>query len=76
MSGYGNQALATAGTGDVLSGVIGALLAQGLSTGVAAELGVCLHGAAADQWVASHGSRGMVAGDLTAQLTLLLNRLI
>jgi hydroxyethylthiazole kinase-like uncharacterized protein yjeF len=76
LSGYGNQALATAGTGDVLSGVIGALLAQGLSTGVAAELGVCLHGAAADRWVASHGSRGMVAGDLTAQLTLLLNRLI
>lgn len=44
----GNPRLATAGSGDVLSGVIGALLAQGLVPEAAARLGVFLHGAAAD----------------------------
>ncbi len=44
----GNPRLATAGSGDVLSGVIGALLAQGLAPETAARLGVFLHGAGAD----------------------------
>src|SRR5450631_3673138 len=48
----GNAALASAGTGDVLSGMIGALLAQRVPLGAAVELGVCLHGAAADALVA------------------------
>lgn len=45
----GNNRLATAGTGDVLAGLIGALLAQGLPPGKAARLGVFLHGLAADK---------------------------
>ena len=44
----GNPALATAGTGDVLSGIIGALLAQRVDAKDALRIGVCLHGAAAD----------------------------
>ncbi|NNL56306.1 MAG: NAD(P)H-hydrate dehydratase [Pseudomonadales bacterium] len=72
---YGNQALATGGTGDVLGGIIAALLAQGLAPALAARLAVCLHGAAADQWVAKHGPYGMLAGDLPLELVALLNRL-
>ncbi|MGN0866536.1 MAG: NAD(P)H-hydrate dehydratase [Oligosphaeraceae bacterium] len=49
MNVSGNPRLATAGSGDVLSGVIGALMAQGLPSGDAARLGAFLHGLAADQ---------------------------
>ena len=56
----GDERLATAGTGDVLAGVIGALLAQGLEPGHAAAAGAFLHGrAGALGW-----PRGLVAGDL------------
>jgi NAD(P)H-hydrate epimerase len=55
-------ALATAGTGDVLTGVIGALLAQGLEPLAAARAGVCLHGAAGEALAARAGS--LLAGDL------------
>ena len=48
----GNAALASAGTGDVLAGMIGALLAQAVPVDTAVALGVCLHGAAADTLVA------------------------
>lgn len=48
----GNPALATAGTGDVLSGMIGALLAQRIDAREALRIAVCLHGAAADALVA------------------------
>jgi len=54
----GNPALSTAGTGDVLAGIIGALIAQGLSPDRALLLAVYLHGAAADRWV--HQNRGML----------------
>ena len=60
----GNALLATAGSGDVLSGVIAALLAAGASPLDAARAGVYIHGLAADLAVASFGDRGMVAGDL------------
>jgi ADP-dependent NAD(P)H-hydrate dehydratase / NAD(P)H-hydrate epimerase len=56
----GDQRLATAGTGDVLAGVIGALLAQGLSASNAASVGAWLHGTAALAGLPS----GLVAGDL------------
>ena len=60
----GGPALATAGSGDVLAGVIGALLAQGLGAAIAARLGVYLHGAAGDALTASLGARGVIASDL------------
>jgi hydroxyethylthiazole kinase-like uncharacterized protein yjeF len=61
----GNAALASAGTGDVLAGMIGALLAQGVSPDAALALGVCLHGAAADALVAEGvGPLGMTASEL------------
>ncbi|WP_369809169.1 NAD(P)H-hydrate dehydratase [Oceanicoccus sp. KOV_DT_Chl] len=69
---YGNPGMASGGMGDVLSGVLGALLAQGLSVADAARLGVCLHGAAADL-AALDGQRGMLATDLLPHLRHLVN---
>ncbi|MBK1732580.1 NAD(P)H-hydrate dehydratase [Thiococcus pfennigii] len=63
----GNPGLASGGSGDALTGVIGALLAQGLALEEAAEAGVCLHAAAGDA-AAEAGERGMLAGDLIAAL--------
>jgi len=59
----GNPGMASGGMGDVLTGVIAGLLAQGFSTIEAAKLGVCLHGKAADR-AALQGERGMLASDL------------
>jgi len=61
---YGNPGMATGGMGDVLSGVLGALLAQHLLPAQAAELGVCLHAAAADVLAEEEGERGLLATDL------------
>ena len=69
---YGNPGMASGGMGDVLSGVIGALLAQGLSPTVAAGLGACLHGRAADQ-AAADGEIGLLATDLLPQIRRLIN---
>lgn len=60
----GNPGMATAGTGDVLSGVIGGLLAQGLSPEWAASIGVYLHGYAGDLAQERRGTHGMIATDL------------
>ncbi len=60
----GNAGLATAGSGDILSGLVGGLLAQGLSSFDAASLGAWLHGAAADFLMDEIGCAGMLAGDL------------
>jgi len=61
----GNPALATAGSGDVLSGLVGALLAQGVGARDALRVGVCVHGAAADALVEQgRGPLGLVASDL------------
>ncbi|MET0065132.1 MAG: NAD(P)H-hydrate dehydratase [Candidatus Thiodiazotropha sp.] len=68
----GNPGMASGGFGDVLSGLIGAFMAQGEAPGESAELGVCLHAAAADQ-AAEAGEVGMLAGDLFAPLRQLLN---
>ena len=66
----GNPLLATAGTGDVLAGMIGALLAQGYAASDAARIGVALHGAAADA-LAARGVRRAVAGDVIAEIAAL-----
>ncbi|WPL18917.1 Nicotinamide nucleotide repair protein [Thiorhodovibrio winogradskyi] len=63
----GNPGMASGGMGDALTGIIGALLAQGLDLEQAASAGVCLHAAAAD-WAARKGERGLLASDLIAAL--------
>jgi NAD(P)H-hydrate epimerase len=60
----GTRALATAGTGDVLAGLVGALLAQGHAPLDAARLGAHLHGAASRKWSAVNGMRGLLASEL------------
>jgi hydroxyethylthiazole kinase-like uncharacterized protein yjeF len=65
---FENPALATGGTGDVLAGTIGALLAQGLPTFDAAVLGVYLHGLAGDAVRERLGDAGLLAGDLPDML--------
>jgi ADP-dependent NAD(P)H-hydrate dehydratase / NAD(P)H-hydrate epimerase len=64
----GNAGMATAGSGDVLAGVIGAFLAQGLSTVDAANCGVYAHGLAGDLLAKKTGQLGLVASDLPRAL--------
>jgi NAD(P)H-hydrate epimerase len=60
----GGPELATGGSGDVLAGVIGALLAQGVSAVDAARAAVYVHGLAGEQLARQHGRRGVVSSDL------------
>lgn len=60
----GNHGMATAGSGDVLTGIIGSLLAQRADTETAAALGVYLHGLSGDTALKKCGFRGMMAGDI------------
>ncbi|MCV6588375.1 MAG: NAD(P)H-hydrate dehydratase [Marinobacterium sp.] len=69
----GNPGMASGGMGDMLSGITGALLAQGLSAREAARLAVWLHAAAADHCADIQGERGLLATDLLVQLPALLN---
>lgn len=68
----GNPGMASAGMGDLLSGMIAGLVAQGLSLWQAAQLGVVLHAAAGDRVATQQGMRGMLASDLLEHLPLLL----
>ena len=68
----GNPGMAVGGSGDVLAGVIAALMAQGLALETAAELGVIAHAAAGDA-AAVAGQRGMLPSDIIEQLRLVLN---
>jgi len=71
----GGPALATAGSGDVLAGLLGAFLAQGIDAKDALRLAVCLHGAAADQLVARGvGPLGVTASELPDAARELINR--
>jgi ADP-dependent NAD(P)H-hydrate dehydratase / NAD(P)H-hydrate epimerase len=70
---YGNPGMASGGMGDVLAGIIGGLLAQGLTAEHAAQLGACLHAVAGDQIAEELGERGMVATDLLLPLQKLVN---
>jgi hydroxyethylthiazole kinase-like uncharacterized protein yjeF len=69
----GNPGMASGGVGDVLTGVIAGLRAQGLAAFDAAGAGVCLHAAAADAVAAEQGQRGLLAGDLIPAIRALLN---
>ena len=73
---FEDPALATAGSGDVLAGTIGALLAQGRSPWDAARLGVYLHGMAGEAVREALGDSGAVASDLLLQLPLARRRLV
>ncbi len=64
----GNPGMATAGSGDVLCGIIAGLVAQGLKPQEAAFAGVYLHGLAGDLAARIKGERGLIAGDLIACL--------
>jgi NAD(P)H-hydrate epimerase len=64
----GNPGMASGGTGDVLTGMIGGLLAQGYSASQAACLGVYLHGRAGDLAAEEKGEASMIAGDLIEKL--------
>ena len=66
--------VASAGMGDVLSGIIGGLLAQGVSVTDATKLGVWLHARAADEAVSTQGERGLLASDLMPYLRRLVNK--
>lgn len=69
----GNPGMASGGMGDVLSGVLGALLAQGLTLFDAAAAGVWLHAQAADIAAGRGGERGLLASDLLPVLRKLVN---
>ncbi|MDH4164314.1 MAG: NAD(P)H-hydrate dehydratase [Nitrospirota bacterium] len=64
----GNPGMATAGTGDVLTGMIAGLLAQGYHTLEAACIGVHVHGAAGDLAAREKGEASMIAGDLIGKI--------
>lgn len=74
----GNSGMAVAGSGDVLTGIIAGLLAQGMDCFRAAAVGVYLHGCAGDAAAARYGEHGLAAGDIaealrSRELTQILN---
>jgi len=70
----GNPGLASGGTGDVLAGVVGALLCQHLDAPKALRYAVCLHGAAADTLVArGRGPVGLTASEIALECRRLMN---
>ena len=70
---HGNPGMATAGMGDVLAGILGSLLAQGLSTDMACQYGVSIHAKAGDIVAQKYGQRGLLASDIFDTLRLLVN---
>ena len=70
----GNPGMATAGSGDVLCGIIAGLIAQGLKPADAACVGVYLHGLAGDAAAHLKGERGIIAGDLISCLPAVMKQ--
>ena len=71
INGNGNSGMATAGSGDVLTGIIGGLLAVGVDWKYAGALGVYIHGYCGDKLKNKYGAAYIVAGDLIGELTCL-----
>ena len=74
----GSPVLATAGTGDVLSGILGGLLARKdleLSYFDRVRLGVWIHAVAGEQWAGHHGDGGLLATELAAEVPLVMSKL-
>lgn len=69
----GNPGMASGGMGDVLTGIIAGLIAQGLSNQEATELGVVIHSKAGDEAAKAAGERGMLASDLMSWIRRLVN---
>ena len=72
---YANPGLATAGTGDVLAGLIGGLVGQGMEPLAAARLAVVAHGLAAERILGQRGWRSLLASDLLPEIPEVLRRL-
>lgn len=75
ISPFANPGLASGGTGDVLTGIVAGLMAQGLTPGHATCCGVYLHGHVAENLREQFGSAGMVASDLLQGLPEAMNRI-
>jgi len=75
INGSGNPGMATGGMGDVLTGVIAALVGQGYDPFAACLLGVFIHGHAADLLAESHGTQGLTATDVQDRLPMALRNL-
>ena len=71
----GNDGMATAGSGDVLTGILLGVLAQHIPVLEAAYTGVYLHGAAGDRAAKKKGRAGMLAKDIAEETALILNEL-
>jgi ADP-dependent NAD(P)H-hydrate dehydratase / NAD(P)H-hydrate epimerase len=69
VSDLGNPGLATAGTGDVLTGIVAAFLSKGLEPRLAAAAAAAAHGAAANVAAERHGSAGLLARDVVEALS-------
>lgn len=75
LSPYGNSGMATAGSGDVLSGIITSLVAQGCTVTDAAILGAYLHGKAGDAAAQELGEYSMIAGDIERNIYKAIQKL-
>ena len=71
----GNPGMASGGMGDVLTGMVGGFLAQGMGPEAASLCGVYLHGLAGDEAATKKGQRALVASDLLDELPLILKRM-
>lgn len=74
INGTGNPGMATGGTGDVLAGLIGGLIAQGMTPLHAAAAGTYLHGLAGDAAAAERSMAGLLASDLLEQLPRVMKK--
>lgn len=72
LNSSGNSGMAKAGSGDVLTGIIGAFLAQGMEPKEAAVLGVYIHGLAGDEAVGQMGRRSILAGEIPLYISQVL----
>lgn len=70
---HGNPGMATAGMGDVLAGILGSLMSQGLSKDMACQYGVSIHAKAGDIVAKKYGQRGLLASDLFKAVRVLIN---
>lgn len=69
----GNNGMATGGSGDVLTGIIAALIAQGMASKDAAKLGVFIHGLAGDKVSEAKGNYALMASDIIDALSMVIN---